>query len=84
MKRHVPILVMTAILFASVIAVSAQRPPMVGGYKAIANTDAGAVAAANFAVETQSEKQVRSIRSKSWSRPNARSCKVRTIGYVWR
>ena len=56
MKRHVPILVMTAILFASVIAVSAQRPPMVGGYKAVANTDAGAVAAANFAVETQSEK----------------------------
>lgn len=35
---------------------SASYAQMVGGYKVVAKTDAGAVAAANFAVEAQSEK----------------------------
>lgn len=35
---------------------SAGFAQMVGGYKVVAKTDAGAVAAANFAVEAQSEK----------------------------
>ena len=35
---------------------SASFAQMVGGYKAVAKTDAGAVAAADFAIEAQSEK----------------------------
>lgn len=43
--------------FAAVLTLSsAGFSQMVGGYKAVAKTDSGAVAAANFAVQAQSEK----------------------------
>ena len=57
MKSRLGIVLMLAavvLCFGSLALVSGQR---VGGYKEIANDDEGAVAAAEFAVEAQSEKQ---------------------------
>jgi hypothetical protein len=53
MKNKLQILVITLVLCASFAY--AQRPPIAGGYRNIAVTDEGAVAAANFAVETQAK-----------------------------
>ncbi len=46
-----------AVFFACATTNFAQtKPPMVGGYKAVSVTDAGVVAAADFAVSDHSEK----------------------------
>lgn len=58
MKKHLQILIFTValgVIFGSATASFGQIK--VGGYKSVAVTDAMAVAAAEFAVKTQSEKE---------------------------
>ena len=44
------------VIFIAAAICQAQRPPSVGGYKETSKTDEMVVAAANFAVETQRER----------------------------
>lgn len=59
MKRNIKfalVLVVMAVVFGCAAAAQAQAPPRTGGYKEISKTDAGAVAAADFAITAQSAK----------------------------
>lgn len=56
MKSNIKLAVVLAVIFGCAAAVQAQAPPRTGGYREIAKNDAGAVAAANFAITAQSAK----------------------------
>ena len=64
MKRSLNVvsaLVVLSVVFGCVIAGLAQTRPIVGGYKVVSTDDPGVVAAAEFAVSTEAEKQESTI-----------------------